>query len=144
MPSQKFTPRYVKNLGQSSVRLRDMRDRVGDAGAQKEGSGREERARNYPAVQDGVSAGRVPTADDEQVNKNARFSILQTDDHETGGHETARRETSYRAVVETQQQESRAAMIVRHGRRQTPRCDGDSSDDDDSDDNDHRAPRRGH
>jgi hypothetical protein len=34
-------------------------------------------------------------------------------------------------------------MIARHGQRQTPGGDGDSSDGDDSDDNDHRAPRRG-
>jgi hypothetical protein len=108
------TQRYVKNLGHSSVRLRDMRDRVGDAGAQKEGSGREELPRNYRAVQDAGPAGRAPTADDEHVDENARFSILQTDDHETGGHETAQRETSYRAVVETRQETSRAAMIARH------------------------------
>jgi hypothetical protein len=137
------TQRYVKNLGHSSVRLRDMRDQVGDAGAQKEGSGREERMRNYRAVQDAGPAGRAPTADDEHVDENARFSILQTDDHKTGGHETARCETSYRAVVETRQEASRAAMIARHGQRQTPGGDGDSSDDNDSDDNDHRAPRHG-
>jgi hypothetical protein len=78
-----------------------MRDRVGDAGAQEETSGREERAPNYRAVQDTGPAGQAPTADDEHVDEKARFSILQTNDHETGGHETARREASYHAAVET-------------------------------------------
>jgi hypothetical protein len=120
-----------------------MHDRVGDAGSQEETSGRVERALNYRAVQDTGPAGRATTADDEHVDENARLSILRTNDHETGGHETARRETSYRAAVETRQEASRTAMIARHGQRQTPGGDGDSSDGDDSVDNDHRAPRRG-
>jgi hypothetical protein len=108
------TQRYVKNSGHG-VGMRVKRDRVGDADAQKEVSGREEHARTSRAVQNAGPNGRAQTADDEHTDETARLSIVQNNGQMNGGHEAARRGTRYRAEVVSRQHASRAAMLSRHG-----------------------------
>jgi hypothetical protein len=83
--------RYVKTLGHS-VGTKHMQDRVGEAGAQMESSGREEGARTDRDVQDAGRARRTQTGDDGHSDETARLPIVQTDVHETVGqadrHET--------------------------------------------------------
>jgi hypothetical protein len=70
--------RYQKTLG-LSVGTNHMHDRVGDAGAQMESSGREERARTDGDVQDAGRARRTQTGDDGHSDETARLPIVQTE-----------------------------------------------------------------